>query len=152
MPGLLTFSSYQERATDTAVYPGQGSFLGVLYAALGCAGEGGEIAECVKKTWRDDGVQDPVEVLNIMENLIYQDRVDSIDIRSAQEEMKKILIIDISPERRMKILNEIGDEFWYLAQLCTELNANLGDVAEMNLAKLQDRKRRDELHGEGDDR
>ena len=51
----MDFTEYQARATETAVYPGQGEFTGLAYAALGLSGEAGETAEQVKKTWRDDG-------------------------------------------------------------------------------------------------
>jgi NTP pyrophosphatase (non-canonical NTP hydrolase) len=55
----LTLDDYQEVCTTFAVYPGQGSLLGLAYAALGLNGEAGETAEQIKKTWRDDGIEDP---------------------------------------------------------------------------------------------
>lgn len=51
----LTFEEYQYQAAKTAVYPGRGKLNGLLYAALGLAGEAGEIANEVKKILRDDG-------------------------------------------------------------------------------------------------
>ena len=50
----LTLDEYQDRASMTAVYPNRGSTRGFIYTALGCAGEGGEIAEHAKKLLRDD--------------------------------------------------------------------------------------------------
>lgn len=48
------FDDYQEAAHGTAVYPPD---AGISYAALGLAGESGEIANQVKKIIRDDGGQ-----------------------------------------------------------------------------------------------
>ena len=50
----LTFDQYQKQAVSTAIYPGQGEVLGLVYVALGLAGEAGEIANKVKKVLRDD--------------------------------------------------------------------------------------------------
>ena len=54
MSDELTFNEYQEKSIETAIYPGQGTFLGVLYTTLGICGEAGEIAEKVKKALRDE--------------------------------------------------------------------------------------------------
>jgi NTP pyrophosphatase (non-canonical NTP hydrolase) len=47
---------------------------------------------------------------------------------------------------------ELGDVLWYIAQVCTELNISLDDVAEANIAKLLDRQARGKLQGDGDNR
>lgn len=110
----MKFSKYQEQATTTAQYPGQGEFMGLAYAALGVGGEAGEVCEQVKKAWRNDG--------------------------------------EMTPERREKTLAEVGDVLWYLAQVCTELDASLSDVANANLRKLADRRARNAIKSEGDAR
>jgi NTP pyrophosphatase (non-canonical NTP hydrolase) len=58
----------------------------------------------------------------------------------------------LTDETRAAILDEIGDVLWYCARLSSELQASLGEVAAANYTKLNDRKRRDVLHGSGDDR
>jgi len=47
---------------------------------------------------------------------------------------------------------ELGDVLWYVAQLCTELELNLDEVAEANLAKLASRAARNVISGSGDRR
>ncbi|QFG07952.1 nucleotide pyrophosphohydrolase [Streptomyces phage Intolerant] len=111
----MDFPQYQQQATETAVYPGQGQGTGLAYVALGLAGEAGEVANKVKKILRDKG-----GVLNV---------------RDAAE-----------------IAEEAGDVLWYLAQLCTELGADIGQVAALNLAKLESRAMRGKLQGNGDHR
>ncbi len=47
----MTFVEYQEFAKRTAVYPEVGA--GFVYPALGLCGEAGEVAEKIKKIFRD---------------------------------------------------------------------------------------------------
>ena len=57
---------------------------------------------------------------------------------------------ELSDERRADIVKELGDVLWYVAMLAKELDEKLGDVAQKNIDKLQDRKKRDLVHGKGD--
>jgi hypothetical protein len=41
---------------------------------------------------------------------------------------------------------------WYLATLSYELGFSLQEIAEMNYEKLQSRKKRNKIHGDGDNR
>ena len=50
------------------------------------------------------------------------------------------------------IEKELGDVLWYIANLATDLGLSLDVIAAKNLDKLRDRKRRNVLHGDGDDR
>jgi len=110
---------YQRLATGTAIYPGQGSPLGLIYVALKGAGEAGEFAEHVGKAMRDDGF--------------------------AGDEI-------LTPERRALLIKEIGDELWYLAAKCNELDTTLSEAALINVNKLRDRQTRGTLRGSGDNR
>lgn len=58
----------------------------------------------------------------------------------------------MTAEQRMMLSGELGDVLWYLAQACTELGADLGEIAAMNLAKLESRALRGTLQGDGDQR
>ncbi|HAI74286.1 MAG TPA: hypothetical protein DCS28_02855 [Candidatus Moranbacteria bacterium] len=71
------------------------------------------------------------------------------------EKIKKVIrdkngIID--DETREAIKKELGDVLWYVAQIATELNLSLEDIAKVNLEKLFSRMERNELNGSGDNR
>ena len=59
---------------------------------------------------------------------------------------------EISAETREALKAELGDVLWYIAQICTELEIPLNEVAEANLAKLLDRQARGKIRGDGDNR
>ena len=58
----------------------------------------------------------------------------------------------IDADTMLKLISELGDVFWYWTQVCTELNLSIAEVAQSNLDKLQSRKERGVLKGDGDDR
>ncbi len=58
----------------------------------------------------------------------------------------------IGPADREALKSELGDVLWYLAQVCTELDLSLDDVAGHNLEKLLDRLGRGKIGGDGDNR
>lgn len=58
----------------------------------------------------------------------------------------------INEETRAALKAELGDVLWYLAQVATELDLSLGDIAEANIAKLMDRLERGKITGDGDNR
>lgn len=58
----------------------------------------------------------------------------------------------ISVETREALKAELGDVLWYIAQVATELDLSLDEIAEYNIAKLHDRLGRGKIKGEGDNR
>ena len=58
----------------------------------------------------------------------------------------------LSDERRQALSKEMGDTLWYLAQLATEAQLDLDEIAEDNLEKLLSRQQRNRLNGSGDNR
>jgi NTP pyrophosphatase (non-canonical NTP hydrolase) len=59
---------------------------------------------------------------------------------------------EIGDERRAAMCKELGDVLWYVAQLATELDLDLDEIARQNLEKLFSRQRRGVLSGSGDER
>jgi NTP pyrophosphatase (non-canonical NTP hydrolase) len=58
----------------------------------------------------------------------------------------------IGADERAALKGELGDVLWYLAQVCTELDLSLEDVAGHNLEKLFSRLERGKIGGDGDNR
>jgi NTP pyrophosphatase (non-canonical NTP hydrolase) len=56
----------------------------------------------------------------------------------------------ISEEDRQALKYELGDVLWYMAQIATELDISLEEVAQANLEKLASRLERGKIKGEGD--
>ena len=59
---------------------------------------------------------------------------------------------ELSAEQKQELAKELGDVIWYITQLATELEADLGAIAQMNIDKLYSRLDRDKLGGSGDNR
>lgn len=95
----------------------------LLYPALGLASEAGEVADKVKKLIRDDEM--PLD-----ENY-----------NPARE---------IDADKRRAIALEIGDCLFYCAALADDIGYTLSEIADMNIAKLEDRAMRGKLQGSGD--
>lgn len=69
----LTFSEYQLKCRETALYPNLGD--NIVYPTLGLAGETGEVAEKVKKILRDKegkvGEEDRIELKKEMGDVLW---------------------------------------------------------------------------------
>ena len=58
----------------------------------------------------------------------------------------------VSDERKEMLKGELGDVLWYLSILAHDLDLSLDDIAKANIDKLQSRKERNALKGDGDTR
>jgi NTP pyrophosphatase (non-canonical NTP hydrolase) len=132
-----TMTNYQRIATKSAIYPGQGTALGLAYCALKLNGEAGEAAEHVGKAMRDDDLVP----------------LDTLPGREGLSEVKiAFLGVALAPARKTAIIKEVGDVLWYLSAICNELGITLEAAAATNLQKLYSRTERNVLQGEGDER
>ena len=71
------------------------------------------------------------------------------------EKFKKILRDKngaLNEDDKKAIAKELGDVLWYLATISRYMNIPFSQVARENLDKLSNRKQRQKLHGNGDDR
>ena len=53
---------------------------------------------------------------------------------------------------KSEIIKELGDVLFYVTAIANYLGDNLQVVADMNMAKLKDRKKRNAIQGSGDNR
>ena len=69
--------------------------------------------------------------------------------------VKKIIRDDgnkINESLVQEISAEIGDCLWYISVLADDIGVKLSDIANSNLLKLENRKKKGTIHGSGDDR
>jgi NTP pyrophosphatase (non-canonical NTP hydrolase) len=117
----LNFNEYQAKAMSTAVYPAS---LGLVYVGLKLAGEAGEVADKLGKSFRDGSL--------------------TIDTNGRMTQP--------SSELTDALEKELGDVLWYVAAAAHELGIPLSVIAGRNIAKLASRSLRGVLLGDGDDR
>ena len=117
----MNFKEYQTIIKETAIYP---SDIGLAYCAMGLTGEAGEVADKIKKLYRDDNLH---------------------TLDAAHE----IILIDT---HRYDIAKELGDVLWYVTAMASEIDMSLEEIMEMNYNKLIKRRETNTLHGSGDDR
>lgn len=53
-----------------------------------------------------------------------------------------------TPERVMKVKDEIGDVLWYATALCNEMGFELSDVMQCNIDKLHSRQKNGTIKGD----
>ena len=58
----------------------------------------------------------------------------------------------MTTERMDSIISEAGDIMWYLARLCSMFNIEFEEVFVTNCLKLAERKKKNMIHGDGDNR
>lgn len=136
VPGLaelLDFDVYQKSAHGTAEYPSE---IGLYYAALGLAGEGGEVAA-------------------VLLDLLAAGLHVAKHTGEVANQVKKVARDDagvLTAARKRAVIKELGGMFWYAAEIATLMGISLADVPAANLAQLYSRKARGTIKGDGDDR
>ena len=77
------------------------------------------------------------------------------EVGELQNKIKKVIRDSsgiINDDFKEKIIGELGDCLWYIANICEELDISMEAVAYCNTVKLASRKERNVLKGSGDNR
>jgi NTP pyrophosphatase (non-canonical NTP hydrolase) len=110
----MDFDEYQALTQATAIYPGQGWFAGLTYAALGLNGEAGEVAEKVKKALRDDGgeltVARRAEIEKELGDVLWYVARVTTEIGSSFGRIAEQNIDKLADRHRRDVLTGSGDE------------------------------------------
>ncbi|KKR42504.1 MAG: hypothetical protein UT76_C0021G0003 [Candidatus Woesebacteria bacterium GW2011_GWB1_40_12] len=59
---------------------------------------------------------------------------------------------ELTEDRKFKIIKELSDVLWYVANICTELGVDFNEIPEVSLKKIEERLKRGTLRGDGDTR
>lgn len=79
-----------------------------------------------------------------MQGLVYPSLALAGEAGELANEVKKFMRDDgmnLTAERRHKCILELGDVLWYAAKIARELGMSLAEVAEMNIVKLDNRRK-----------
>jgi len=108
----MTFEEYQNKAKQTAIYPEQGRNF--VYIALGLAGEGGEVADKVKKILRDkNGVIDErtkKEMCHELGDVLWYVSQMGVELGLSLEEIAEKNIEKILSRKERGMIGGNGDE------------------------------------------
>ncbi|MFB6284277.1 MAG: hypothetical protein ABEK59_10165 [Halobacteria archaeon] len=126
---MTELNDHQQNCADTAIYPGRGSAIGLIYSILGLAGEVGEVANKAKKIIRDDP-----------------------EAKATFERIAEDYEIELSQERIEKIEKELRGVVYYLPEVLSNLGYSYEEVAQNMSEQLARRAEQGTIHGDGDDR
>ncbi len=92
---------------------------------------------------------------NLGDNLYYPVLGLCGEAGEVAEKVKKVMRDEggvVSSEKREELKKELGDVLWYVANVATELDITLHEIADANITKLFSRKERGKIQGDGDNR
>lgn len=107
----MTFKEYQELTNETAIYPDKGSNF--LYPVLGMMGEAGEVAEKIKKIWRDKNniisEEDRIEIKKEIGDVLWYLSQLSTELNVDFEDVASTNVLKIKSRLERNKLNGAGD-------------------------------------------
>lgn len=157
----MELNKYQKRAMSTCME----SCDNITYMLLNLIAEVGEYAErFTPENFVEPENEDSKEFIKILRQVNDISVDASILAKKVRKNEANVTLIgdSIHIEKNRMVFNhlamireaefELGDILWQLAGNALQLKTDLNTVAKENLAKLQDRKKRNVIEGEGDHR
>lgn len=123
----MDLNEYQNKAMATCLP----TCDNVSYMLMNLVGEVGELASKIAKDIRKGNV---------------------VIGRGIDNDLVPLMPFDKWMDRQEEYKKEAGDIVWQIAGFCHTMGWDLEDVGLGNLEKLADRKRRDKIDGDGDNR
>lgn len=123
----MELNEYQNKAMATCLP----TCDNVSYMLMNLVGEVGELASKIAKDIRKGNV---------------------VIGRGIDNDLVPLMPFEEWMERQEEYKKEAGDIVWQIAGFCHTMGWDLEDVGLGNLEKLADRKRRDKIDGDGDNR
>lgn len=123
----MELNEYQNKAMATCLP----TCDNVSYMLMNLVGEVGELASKIAKDIRKGNV---------------------VIGRGIDNDLVPLMPFDEWMDRQEEYKKEAGDIVWQIAGFCHTMGWDLEDVGLGNLEKLADRKRRDKIDGDGDNR
>jgi NTP pyrophosphatase (non-canonical NTP hydrolase) len=127
----FTFDNYQQWLAKFAKYPSRDTG-NISYPALGLSGEAGEYIE---------------KFMDFMNLTISVSRISELAKKALRDSGG-----DPEEAAKEEVVKEAGDVLWYLARTLHEIGVSLSLAAKTNILKLEDRLKRNQIHGSGDNR
>lgn len=161
---------YQTRASETAVYP---RFAAVAYPALGLIGELAELTtacyqgeshvtiakECGDVMWYCAALASDLELdlsdvleCNDFDHFNETRTVPTLEVVGRFAEVVKKFIRDDNPVKKAGAAQFIRYAIGVVNSVAIGMDYDLSEIAQMNLDKLNSRKERGALQGDGDNR
>lgn len=108
----MEFSTYEEEAGKTALYPNRGK--NITYVTLGLVGEAGEVAEKIKKMIRDDGgiltEERTGAIMKELGDVLWYVAAIAHELGVSMEDIARINIEKLASRKARGMLHGSGDE------------------------------------------
>lgn len=149
----MNFNEYQQQAHTTCMP----SSNNIVYMTWNLAGEVGELLSKLAKALRHEKITVNDNQYEICGTPLTEEHVKNLKQLTSEEQdaycqkyVEKTMQEDKERQEALKL--EAGDILWQLSGLCTVMGWSLEEIARLNLDKLADRKKRDKIDGDGDNR